>query len=47
MDTLEYLRKLTKTHNWDGIIHYGRNGSEQIDIKKVCEDYHQLKLKEK
>jgi hypothetical protein len=46
MNALEFLRKECKSHNWDGIIHYGNHGEKKIDIKKLCEDYHKQKLTE-
>ena len=37
----EYLRKKLKHTNFDGVIHYGENGNESINLIDLLKDYKQ------
>ena len=36
-----YLRKKLKHTNFDGVIHYGRNGEKKINLIDLLKDYKQ------
>jgi hypothetical protein len=41
----QFLRKRTKHNKWDGIIHFGNNGMEQVDVVELLDIYSEQECK--